>query len=80
MQVDPDTVGQCTGLKDKGGTLIYGGDIVTDSIGRNRSVVWTVSGSWAMEYCEAHIITQPFDWSEFEIVGNIHDNPELLEA
>ena len=70
-QVDPETVGECAGLKDKNGKLIFEGDI----IGNPYNVVeyclgaWTVNGDVPLAYyAKSH-----------EVIGNIHDNPELLE-
>lgn len=79
-RVDPETVGQCTGLKDMNGKWIFEGDIVRN--GKENGKI---------EYSETEAVFQVvFDvWltdfghyygAEFEVVGNIHDNPELLEG
>ncbi len=81
VEVIPETVGQCTGLKDKNGKLIFEGDICEygDSVG-------------IIGYCESDaMFTFTYDeniqtdfsciWGKnLEIIGNIHDNPELLEV
>ena len=71
-----DTVGQYTGLKDKAGRLIFEGDILAwdekEWGGPHTEIV-----AWDYEQlsCRAN------DWREWcEIIGNIYDNPELLET
>ena len=112
--VDPSTICQCTGIKDKNGKLIFENDIV-DFLG-HRGIVKFECGSFGIAY-EKHI-----DWDEIqanimpltgcentlyacendnyislweiywnfndeddslstvEVIGNIFDNPELLEV
>lgn len=64
---------QYTGLKDKDGFEIYEGDIVMHPSSNFPTEVFIAAG-----------VTQPFDYSgehssEFEILGNIYENPELLK-
>lgn len=76
IQVDPSTLGECTGLTDKNGKLIFEGDIVKikGKIGRVLFVddeagfiIDTYETYFAMSYS-----------SECEVIGNIHDDPGLI--
>lgn len=80
-------VEQCTGLKDKNGNLIYEGDIVelTDDDSFEKPIKTIVR--WAEENAcfglfGSHNLYYGFSSYEsdnFEVIGNIHENPELLE-
>ena len=97
-EVDPDTVGECTGLTDKNGKLVFEGDVLriakmSDGLGNyycpaidypvNVVVKWDMC-AWMWEtLCEdKYYITFPNAWCHYEceIIGNIHDNPELLKG
>ena len=88
-EVIPSTVGQYTGLTDKNGKKIFEGDIIqrlpkykTDTVETYEVIFLEGSFQYAClgkKYCYS------FDDSEFgicsnqyEVIGNIHDNPELL--
>lgn len=85
-RVDPDTVGQFTGLTDKHGTKIFEGDIVRLDIAGivfnavckfhsgSFGLVWHYMGTdrWQAFTSICHV--------EYEVIGNIHDNPELMEG
>lgn len=83
-EVIPDTVGQFTGLLDKNGKEIYEGDIVANDFGNayivNMTVEWCTDGYWALHEIDGddtmHFVADYL--KEIEIIGNIHDNPELL--
>lgn len=83
-EVIPDTVGQFTGLLDKNGNDIYEGDIVANDFGNNNivnmTVEWCTDGYWALHEIDGddtmHFVADYL--KEIELIGNIHDNPELL--
>ena len=93
-RVDPETVGQYTGLKDKNGVRIFDGDILEDSL---KQELYTVNiGEYNQcDTCfddeeKAAYGCYTVDSNEFEesighahiwatVIGNIHDNPELLK-
>lgn len=77
---------QCTGLKDKNGKLIYEGDFVQskfNGLGRIAYYHAMLVVAWknAVCFCE-HTTTStpiPLDTENIEVVGNIHENPELMK-
>lgn len=96
--VDPSTIGECTGLRDKNGKLIFEGDIVlayynpkektaigvirygkfmdTDSLDDYGYLGWYIE---VQGHCIS-ILQPDTDGICIEVIGNIHDNPELLKG
>lgn len=82
-EVIPETVGQYTGLKDKNGKKIFEGDISKDKlvvtyIPQKASFCLAKSG-WLFAHFFDEAIKVENGVAEIEIIGNIHDTPELLE-
>lgn len=78
--VDIGTVGQYTGLTDKNGKKIFEGDIVKAPDGEIFKIEWhSVALSWILRNKKSSCLAYLRYLDMFEIIGNIHDNPELLK-
>ena len=82
FMVVSDTVGQYTGLTDKNGKKVFEGDIIRKT-NKGRHPEIFIADIRTCFYTNEEVYYSPFDHftesCEYEIIGNIHDNPELLE-
>ena len=88
-EVIPDTICQCTGLKDKNGKLIWENDICDrkeeyPEIVKYNNGDWTLDYSYSKDkesgYCYCNLGFYALERKYVEVIGNIFDNPELLES
>lgn len=84
--VDPKTVGQCTNVNTPSGDKIFQGDVVSVEIddgqryGTFIGVVEFLEGMWVVNNRVNDMIPLWSETNEIKILGNIWDNPKLLEV
>jgi uncharacterized phage protein (TIGR01671 family) len=87
IDVKPETISQCTGLKDKNGKLIFEGDILAGVNGSINGYPWKwgpVEVKWNDEDAKFQMWTGgTFEKQDsthwFEVIGNIYENKDLLK-
>ena len=86
-EVDPETVGQFTGLTDKNGRKIFEGDIAKGNseyfaYSHPHGIIVYDSGEFLIAFDKAlEDVENLGAWAnDIEVIGNIYDNPELLNG
>lgn len=89
VEVKKDTICRCTGLRDKNGKLIWEND-VCDRKEQYPEIVKYCNGDWTLDYsyashkesggCYCNLGFYAEERKCVEVIGNIFDNPELLEV
>lgn len=86
--VETDDLGvevmQFTGLTDRNGKDIFESDIIKDDQGYNRLITIDefgidADGYETGDYYTGHV-PESFPWSKFEVIGNLYQNEDLLNA
>ena len=85
FEVVPDSVGQFTGFYDKNRIEVYENDVLAWKFKRTYKVIWYIAkGRFILMNTQNRNDTMDcyFDdiEDEFEVIGNIHDNPNLSEG
>lgn len=77
-EVNPESIGQYTGLKDKNGKEIYEGDIVKGTFYGGPMPIYDYVFEIYWNERTKGFMADYFESTECEVIGNMYDNPELL--
>ena len=87
-EVDPETVGQFTGLTDKNGKQIFEGDIVEvvfryynrKERSKFKVIFYQRNACFSLWKSSQRVPMTLDETKDYKVIGNIHDNPELLKG
>lgn len=84
-RIDPSTLGECVGFRDKNRVLMFEGDIVTYKSITGKTwvakIIYSVNKCrFVQETSNGHTFEIARKYANcYEVVGNIHDNPDLIQ-